>query len=169
MLLVTGALLVARFMGLGLGKVEQGNNDETTHMQFSIGEALMWTTALAVFMSGTHYLTNSRTIYKDELESYFSISRLAVGLATIWLICGGRADKTREDRIAWIAVRFITLLLLIGIGADWALRVGMFSGSPWWGAFILASEAVVTAASLVVVRLAGYRLMWRWPFRAPHP
>ena len=166
MFLVMAVLLVLRFAGLRLGKSEHEDGSRIENFQYSIGQMLLWTTAMAVFMSGIHYLKNSLTLYFDEWERSLFVSRLAVGLATIWLVCGP-VSKTRADRIAWLAVRSIILLLLIGIGAEWIRRASMFFQGEWWGTYVLACEATVTAASLVVVRLAGYRLVWHWPFRRP--
>ena len=62
----------------------------------------------------------------------------------------------------------LTLLLLTSLGAAWMLRGNRFLS---WGeaATLLSCEAGVTAASLAVVRLAGYRLMWHWPFQPGSP
>lgn len=147
---VMGVLLVARFLGLRLSNADE---DHVGHLQFSIAQALSWMTALAVFMGATHYL-------KDPLAEYFgrsvmptTASALAVGLAAVWLICGTR----------WIALRCFTLLIVIGLGLAW-IGPQPFPGWPW-SCVLLVCEAVVTAASLVVVRLAGYRLVWHWHFR----
>ncbi len=152
--LVMGVLLLARFMGLGLNKTE----DRTGHLQFSIGQVLSWTTALAVFMGATHYLKDFFATYFSKREICMSASFLAVGLAAMWLMCGNR----------WIAVRCFMLLLLIGLGTAWIVR-GERMPLRWEAAILLGCEAGVTAASLVVVRLAGYRLTWHWPFRRPKP
>ena len=50
---VMGLLLLARFLGLGLKKSNEGR---VGHLQFSIGQALSWMTVLAVFMGATHYM-----------------------------------------------------------------------------------------------------------------
>ena len=60
------------------------------------------------------------------------------------------------------------MLLVIGFGAAaWSIWLVDLSWSE--GATLLACEAAVTAASLFVVRLAGYRLVWHWHFRRPKP
>ncbi len=151
-------LLLARFMGLRLSKAERGNGDHLGNLQFSVEQALSWMTALAVFMGATHYLKDSFAMYFNRSEVCLSASWLAVGLATMWLVCGGR----------WIVFRCSTLLLLIGFGTAWIGRVNELL--PLWGcAILLCCEAAVTAASLAIVRLAGYRLVWHWPFRRSKP
>jgi hypothetical protein len=153
---VMGILLLARFMGVCLSKVEHGAKDHHEHLQFSIGQALAWMTALAVFMSATHYFKYLFLgLFFNKQDMCLRVSGLAVALATTWLICGNRL----------IMVRCFTLLVMIGLGTAWiAQSVQPFD--PWWHcATMLTCEAVVTAASLLVVRLAGYRLTWHWPFR----
>ncbi len=103
MFLVMGVLLLARLAGLRLGKVEHDGNDRASRFQFSIGQTLSWTTAMAVFMSGIHYLKNSLTIYFDEWRGSISVARLAVGLATIWLVCGGFFDASNAGYSDWLA------------------------------------------------------------------
>jgi len=149
---VTGVLLLARFMGLRLNKAE----DHLGHLQFSIGQALSWMTALAVFMGAIHYMDFFDLLFVYN-EICFPVSALAVGVAATWLICGS----------TWIALRCSTLLAMIGFGLTWCVWGGHES---WWGCTnLLGCEAVVTAASFVVVRLAGYRLTWHWPFRRAKP
>lgn len=135
MFLVMAVLLVVRFMGLRLGNVEHENGSRIEHFQYSIGQTLLWTTAMAVFMSGIHYLKNSLILYFEEWEVCVSVSSLATGLAVIWLACGGTksAHQARAERIGWLAVRFITLLLVIGIGAEWIHRVWRTPWSKWRG------------------------------------
>ena len=109
-----------------------------------LGQALLWMTALAVFMAATHYMKDSLHKYFDKEVIHLTTSCLAVGLATMWLILGD----------GWIAIRFLALLLLIGLGTVWSVHFDQFFS--WWeAATLLGCEAVVTAASLVVVRLAG--------------
>lgn len=153
-LLVMGVLLLARFMGLRLSKAERGDEARVGHRQFSIGQALLWMTALAVFMAATRNLWSYFVWYFDVLWP-FQASCLAVAFAAMWLSCGKR----------WIALRCFTLILMIGLGTAWILRLRQL---PWWHcATMLGCEAALTAASLAVVRLAGYRLVWHWPFRRP--
>ena len=154
---VMGILLLARFMGLRLSKTEGGDEDHLAHLQFSVGQALSWMTALVVFMAASHYLKDAFAAYFDyRFISYF-LSWLVVALAAIWLICGSR----------WIAFRCAMLLLVIGLGTAWIVQT---TNSPWWGTVnLLGCEAVVAAPSLAVVRLAGYRLVWYWPFRRSTP
>lgn len=149
---VMGILLLARFMGLRLDKGEYGNENPIRHLQFSIGQALSWMTALAVFMGATHYLDCLNILFIDSDVS-LPVSFFAMGLAATWLMCGSR----------WIVLRCFTPLLLIGLGTAWIIPVEHIA---WWeGVTLLGCEAVMTAASLVVVRLTGYRLVWHWPFR----
>jgi hypothetical protein len=149
-----GILLLARFLGFRLSEAERGDEDHLGHLQFSIGQALSWMTALAVFMGATHYLYFLDS-YFDNRILWLPASGLAVGLASMWLMLGSRRT----------ALRCFTLLAVIGLGTGWNVWL---SDLPW-GAFLLGCEAAITAASLLVVRLAGYRLVWHWPFRHPIP
>ncbi len=152
---VMGIFLLARFMGLGLNQVEA--EDHLSHLQFSIGQALSWMTAFAVFMGATRYLWSYFVWYSGLLSFRVPASCLAVALATTWLILG--------DRLT--IIRCFTLLVMVGFGTAWIAQV-VQPFDPWWHcAIMLVCEAAVVAASLVVVRLAGYRLMWHWHFRRP--
>ena len=154
---VMGILLLARFMGLALETGGHGSENQIRHLQFSVGQALSWMTAFAVFMAATHYLKNFFSNYFDIGQACFFLSFLAVTLAAMWLIFGSR----------WVALRCLTLLVQSCLGTIWISR---FLQERWWPcAALLGCEAVVTAASLLVVRLAGYRLTWHWPFRRAKP
>ena len=150
-------LLFARLMGLRLRKVGHHAQDQEGQLQFSVGQALSWMTALTVFMAATRYLMDYLAVYSDARANLLSASYLAVALATMWLMLGnGR-----------IGLRCFTLVVIIGLGTAWIAWLGEL---PWWDcAYLLALQAAVTAVSLAVVRLAGYRLVWHWPFRRPKP
>jgi hypothetical protein len=145
----TVILLAARFLGLGLTNREE---DGTTQqrLQFSVGQALSWVAGLAVFMGAMHYLADP---FRDYYATgSFPSSGLAVPLAAMWLILGNR----------WTELRCFTLLAII---VFWIVSFVRAGDMPWWqAANLLGCEAATTAASLVVVRLAGYRLVWRWHF-----
>ena len=168
--LVMGILLLARFLGLRLSKAERGAESRPGRLQFSVGQALLWMTSLAVFMGASHYLKDSFAMHFSKRQICLPASWLAVGLATMWLVFGRppSANETRTGRIAWVAVRFFTLLLLIIIGTEWIHRANDYL-TLWECAYLLGCEAATTAASLVVVRLAGYLLVWYWPFRRSEP
>jgi len=154
-LFAMGVLLLSRFMGLGLSKDKVATEDREGHLQFSLKQALIWMTAFAVFMAATHYFDEySFGPYFEMRNLYFPASCFAVGLATTWLVCGRR----------WIFLRFFTLLAMIGPGTRWLVRVRPLDLSWGQGAELLGCVAAVTAASLGVVRLAGYRLVWHSPF-----
>jgi hypothetical protein len=164
--LAMGILLFARFMGLRLSNAKRGDAVNLGHAQFSIGQALMWMTGLAVFMGVAHYLKGSFAICFNNREICWPVSWLALGLSTLWLVCGSR----------WIAIRCSLPLLFIGLGTAWIVRVNQWWSlpinpwlMPWWCVKVLFGYATSTAASLAVVRLAGYRLTWHWPFRRRKP
>jgi hypothetical protein len=170
MFLVTGILLLARFMGLRLDKRESGSYSHPGHLQFSVGQALLWMTALAVFMGATYYLKDCFGMYFNKREVCFPASCLTVGLAVMWLVCGRLPSdiKIRRDRIMWVGNQCFAVLFAIFVGAEWIRRVhGQSEG--WEDVYMLACEAAITAASLYIVRLAGHRLTWHWPFRRPKP
>jgi hypothetical protein len=150
---VTGILLIARLFGLGLKRAELGDEDRLGHLQFSVRDALSWMTAITVFMAATHYLKDACFVYFRASDMHLSVSSLAVAMATMWLILGN----------GWVTVRSLMLLLVIGIGATWTNDANRLFGNT----YLLLCEAALTAASLAVVRLAGYRLVRHWPFRRP--
>jgi hypothetical protein len=144
------------------------------HLQFSIGQALLWMTALAVFMAATHYLKETfaaRFMWQDNcLYALWS----AFALAAMWLVCGKK----------WWFSRWLPVLVGMGFEIAWVCWVALSKPLPLgpssaiiplispgkraiWCACLLGCEAVVTTASLLVVRLAGYRLIWHWSLRRP--
>ena len=68
-------------------------------------------TALAVFMGATHYLKDSFAFYFDENK--FPLPHL---------LGGGLGSDVADFGNRWIALRCLTLLLLIGLGTAWMLR-----------------------------------------------
>jgi hypothetical protein len=157
-------LLLLRFLGLRLRKPDSMAEDRLQPFQFSIKQALSWLTASVIFMSAMQYLKYVYAAYLQPNAQWdarhaicFDLSNLGVALAAIWLSLGNR----------WIIIRCLALLAGIGICALWEGQV--LPPMSWYCAIELSCEAAVTMISLLVVRLAGYRLTWHWPFRRPKP
>jgi len=150
-----GVLFLARFLGLRLSKGKA--EDHLGHLQFSVGQALLWMTAFVVFMAASHYLKDFFAVSYGAGGIFDFVFVLGVALAATWLACGRR----------WFALRCLAVLAMIGLGGAWCVRSNQL---PWLQAgSLLGCEAGLIAASLLVVRLAGYRLVWHWPFRRPKP
>lgn len=151
-------LLVARLARLRLQRAGSARvEEELGRFQFSLWQMLVWTTVLAVILSSLHYLP-------DNLRPGFQFDpALALGLlwlgglalASVWLAFGKR----------WLVAR-VTLLIVVTIVGTAATASSSSTGSPSVNHFVclcllLLAEPVLTTASLLVVRLAGYQLTWR--------
>jgi hypothetical protein len=151
---VMGVLfLVARVVGFELVR-HKDLPTASRRFQFTIRDMLSWMTGLAVILGALHYMPE--TLY-SSLSTEDAIillgSYLLVGVASIVLsLCNG-----------WLLARLILLLSTIGLLA--ACLASLYGGSPVWDfGLLLCVMSVWIAASLLVVRYAGYRLIWRWRF-----
>lgn len=163
---VMGVLLLARFLGSRLERVEHATEVRREHLQFSIGEAILWMSTFALFMGATHYLKDVfRYYYGPFSKPYwcqYALYELVVALLATWLALGNK----------WTVARWLVLLTVIGVGmAGLHQIIPLLPRSssalrhPQEYETVYASELMLTAASCLVVRLAGYRLTWHWPFR----
>ena len=152
-------LLVARLLGLELADdFRHDSAGESTAegqwVQYSVRSLLSWTAACAVLMSTFHYLP------KEPLGEFFQdaaigaaivVSSLAVAVGALWVTLGSR----------WPAGRIAGqgLAPVVGTIALW-LVVGSRGGLWEFVAFCLF-QAAYLVGSLWLVRVAGYRLVWR--------
>ena len=116
--------------------------------QFYIRDMLVWTTALAVFLSVWKCLPHW-SAYTGALTAIFA-SFTCVAVASMFFSLGG----------GWIVARILSLPLAIGVGAA-LLAATDAGGSMWLNGFLLGFMAIWFVASLLIIRIAGYRLAWR--------
>jgi hypothetical protein len=120
--------------------------------QFYIRDMLVWMTALAMLMSAW------RCLPSDAIQ--FHESTMPAGVPVGLAIVAGATMFSMLGR-GWVVVRIVSLPLAIGIAAVWlAWSVGELNriGS---NVILLGVMALWLLASLLVLRLAGYRLAWR--------
>jgi hypothetical protein len=167
------ALLALRIAGVGLAQGWDQTQSERPaerrpRTQFSLRFLFGWTAGLAVLLSALRYFGP----YEETFARAASVWRdceampLAglVPLAAVWAVLGRR----------WWPVRW-TLFALAASGVAWWSIHRMFSElaryqvatdllQELWVETVVSScaaQAVWLVASLLVVRLAGYRLTWR--------
>jgi hypothetical protein len=145
-------LLVARVVGVELVRFTDATN-VSRRLQFSIRDMLLWMTALAVMLSAAHYVPELTLLSAPVSETIRGFGSLAlVAIASIVLpLCSRR-----------LFVRLLFLLLTIGLGA--AVLASPYRSAWYFGLLLVLMSAWITG-SLLVVRWAGYRLTWQWPFR----
>jgi len=82
-------------------------------------------------------------------------SLTSVAIATFYCALGGR----------WLAVRLLAVALSVALGARLFVASGVGSRSDAYFAMLLADMAAWLLSTLWLIRLAGYRLDWKWRFR----
>jgi len=149
---VSSVLLLARLAGLRLIHCEtEWPKEELGRFQFSIWQMLVWTFILAVILSSVHYLPQGIRpgFYATPYEAISEGSLTCIALASMWLAFGR----------AWLPARILLEGMTLGLGVVLGHSV---EGFPWINDCVLLSTgAIMTIASLLVVRWAGYRLTWR--------
>lgn len=120
--------------------------------QFYIRDMLAWMTALAVLMSAWRCLPSDAIQFRGRgMPAGVPVGLAIVAGATMFSMLGR----------GWVVVRIVSLPLAIGIAAVWlAWSVGEL-GRIGFNAILLGVMALWLIASLLVLRLAGYRLAWR--------
>jgi hypothetical protein len=151
---VLGVLvLVARVVGFELVRCKDLPT-ASSRFQFTIRDMLSWMTALAVILGALHYMPEGlfpTYSIADAIVVFGSFVLVAV-TSIILALCNG-----------WLLARLLLLPLTIGSGAAWLASHP--SGRPvWYLSLLLGLMSVWIAASLLVVRYAGYRLIWWWRF-----
>ena len=149
----TAVLFVARLTGLEM--VKASDLAESSHpFQFYIRDILIWTTALAVFLSAWQCLSSLNTGFQGLSAGYMAVVPVdltIVAVASMFLALGR----------GWIAARTLSLPLAIGAGAALIAWTISEPDSVWFIAMALGFMAFWLVASLLVLRFAGYRLAWR--------
>jgi hypothetical protein len=129
-------------------------------LQFSLGNLLAWTTAVALLLGILPYV-----LHRDKLAEVWEfgvlLSPLIIGpaamtLAAVWAVLGTRRALLRAAGLCLAAGTVLALDIV---------------GSIFWGqgssadavnrALLFILHLLVVAGSLYVFRVAGYRLRWR--------
>jgi hypothetical protein len=164
---LTPILLLARLTGLELTR-SVDSQAAPRRFQFSIWDMFVWTTALALvlsvfeFLSGGRLLTPAHSHVAGEMIVPNPILRLLlvlmlVNLPSIWAALGK----------SWTMARILLLPVMIGLTAA-VLTAHHGQQFYIYCTIALSGMSAWLLASLAVVRLAGYRLTWRWRFDRKH-
>lgn len=157
---VSLVLMIARFLGAELTDVRPDAAapvaPDRQWIQFSLGSLLSWTTAVAVLLATLHYLP--RTAFEDFFSDPAQIAILAAILGAGTLIALGAVWITLGVR--WPVGRYILLFLSSGIGIV-VMSIVIGSDEVHTISIFCVTQIVCVTGSLWLVRLAGYRLIWR--------
>ena len=156
--LVGPILLTARFFGLELTDLQAADTErprppDGRWEQFSLGSLLAWMTAVAMIMGTLHYLPKQQNIsILSEPPIYSAIlgGSALIALSAVWLTLAMR----------WTAMRCV-VAVSAGAVAIAALSLGVGPGEGAEIVVFCLGQIFWTAGSLYLVRLAGYRLIWR--------
>jgi hypothetical protein len=156
---VMGVLfLVARVVGFELLRCKDPPT-ASRRFQFTIHDMLSWMTALAVILGALHYMP-------QRCFPIVSIEHAIVIFGSFLLVAV--ASIVFSLRNGWLLARLLLLPLTIGLSAAW-LASHASGRSVWYFSLFLGLMSMWIAGSLLVVRYAGYRLIWRWRFSRKHP
>ena len=161
MCFLSALLLIARFFGAELTDAPADGRQplarpEGRWEQFSLGALLSWTAALAVLLGSLHYIPHDGVLEVfDNVEACVILAAIVGGtsliaLAAIWITLGTR----------WPGARYV-LLLLTAVVAVGVLYLAVDGTDFTELAIFCAAQVFWTAGSLWLIRLAGYRLIWR--------
>ncbi len=156
--LVAVALLAMRITGLRLVHVSDSAVPPSDPFRFSLFDVLSWTAATALILGSLQCLPRGVIRERLSLPVYLTLRELflaacvplaGVALASFWLVLGRR----------WPIRRFLGWVTVIVLGAALVESVDR-QRLLFWYALLWTSYAALLTPSLVVVRLAGYRLEW---------
>jgi hypothetical protein len=143
-------LAVARCTGLKM--VRLGNtNLSPGRFQFYIRDMLVWTTAFAAALSAWHYLPDYMMGGLDRFDACTLFASLTLVAGVSMFSSLGRG---------WLVARIVRLpVILILAAIMWSLA--SHDGRRWWWClYPLSLMALWQTASFLVLRHAGYRLVW---------
>lgn len=147
--IVSVLLLLARFTGL---RIVRGEAPCQQRPQFSVRDALIWMTTFAILFGAIRWPSPLHQILDDpdDVRFLMNLGICAIAsLASFWVVLGRRRLILR-------------IFALVAVNA--AASYSFTQTNPWLGSLYLASEVAWIVGSLVVVRRAGYWLMWQWRF-----
>jgi hypothetical protein len=146
------ALLLSRLCGLELTQQRSPRVDTPDSiLRFSLARAISWMTAIGISLGVLLSLPKWHDVL-GEVEQRICLACSIVATASIWLALG----RTQF----WL--RLVSVVLSVAIGP---FMFGGFELGPFWFpviAFEFLMLVAWLAGSLAPVRLAGYRLTWRY-------
>jgi len=154
MLLVSLLLTVLRGMGLRLIDLADENGRATgARLQFSLQSVLAWMTVVAVVLGIGKYVTEAVPWEGEPLWRVLDVPMiLAPGLLApcmLWLILGER----------WLALRLCLPVVVMAAAIAGQRFIGV-APSPTY-LWALALDGLLVLGSLLVFRVAGYRVGFR--------
>jgi hypothetical protein len=159
MVSISALLLLARLLGLELSKDLRPESAQDPAaggqwVQYSVRSLLSWTAACAVLLGTLHYVPVKLLTPFSEAPAVCSAIILSSTLSasgSFWICLGG----------LWPHVRVTTLGLTAAAGvATLGLVIGS-RGQLWEFVVFCLSQVIYLVGSLWLIRLAGYRLVWR--------
>lgn len=159
MVTMSALLLLARLLGLELADEfrhdsAEDSSAERQWVQYSLRSLLSWTAACAVVLATLHYLPKEplSTIFEDPpILAAIVGSSVVIALGALWIALGARWPSVRIVGLGLTAVTGVTTLWLV-VGSQ---------GELWEFVAFCLFQAAYLVGSLWLVRLAGYRLVWR--------
>ena len=153
-LLMTARLFGAELVGTLDDDVVLAVEVDRPWVQFSLRSILSWTAAVAVLLSTLHYFPRESLRIPAEngmlILGTFVGGGVLIALGALWIALGAR----------WPVVRWF-VLGLTAVVAGIAIFVSVdFNEGPQIAVF-LGSQITFVTGSFWLVRLAGYRLIWR--------
>jgi CDP-diglyceride synthetase len=159
-------LLGLRLTGLGFVDAD-ARVEPPGRFQFSLSDIFNWTTATAVLLAFFKCMPHKTVeIVRSsdwDIACLFNTLCTMLALASIWLVFAKR----------WLALRCVGCVIVVSLAA---VAVGQVFGTPprrslripllYW-LFVFTAQAGWLIASLLVIRLAGFRLVWQWRFAKP--
>ena len=115
---------------------------------------MSWTTAVAVLLATLHYCPKEllEFVFAEPLFLVgFLLSNALIALGALWIALGVR----------WPAVRIVVLMVTSIAGVTIFRLATGYSTEAWEIVTYFVAQAVYLVGSLWLVRLAGYRLVWR--------
>ena len=159
--LVSLTLLIARFLGLELTDIQAADADlppppDGRWEQFSLRSLFSWMAALAMILGALHYFPRRQIIVLfSDLDVPLRFAAIVGGSALIALSAVWLTLATR-----WTAMRYV---VAVSVGVVAIVTLNLVFG-PSDEAEIVThclGQIFYMAGSLWLVRLAGYRLIWR--------
>jgi hypothetical protein len=144
-------LLLARWLGLRLAR-SCDSKPASGPFQFYIRDILLWTTAVAIVLSGWRCLPKDAFAFLQGAVPLLAFAGLILIVAAAMFAALGRG---------WIVARVLSPPTAVVLTAKF-LNATLPSPQPtWYFAIMISLMLFWLLGSLLVLRLAGYRLGWR--------
>ncbi len=147
--------------GAGLDSLP-AEETERPWMQFSLWAVMSWTTAIAALLASFHYLPEDlvRRVSGDArgwvIAAILLFSVALIGFGAMWITLGTRWTLMRYVVLGAAGAGAIGVLLLLN-----AFLAPGYGPNVWELLLFCGSAMFWLVGSLALIRLAGYRLIWR--------